>query len=231
MLVRTGSSADTEVRRVSKSTIVYALRSAAGEHSRRSRSRCEHGRRRSRQGARSAARCTLSALRARPSALSLQGVRWCINLRARSSAQICKECGGGGICEHGGALKASASTVVSALSARSVVGLKSASTVVSANGAKSAVVHQSASTVVALSVQGVRWGLNLRARSSALSVQGVRWVWESASTVVSALGARSAVEKIEVSQQKCRHHIFFPLRARRPSPPLSRVTPPRQTPP
>ena len=30
---------------------------------------------------------------------------------------------------------------------------------------------------VALWVQGVRWGLNLRARSSALSVQGVRWVW------------------------------------------------------
>ena len=66
--------------------------------------------------------------------------------------------------------------------------------------------HQSASTVVcalqckecggssicehgrlALSVQGVRWGINLRARSSALSVQGVRWVHQSASTVVSAL--------------------------------------------
>ena len=26
-------------------------------------------------------------------------------------------------------------------------------------------------------MQGVRWGINLRARSSALSVQGVRWGW------------------------------------------------------
>ena len=34
----------------------------------------------------------------------------------------------------------------------------------------------------ALSVQGVRWVINLRARSYALSVQGVRWV-QSASTV------------------------------------------------
>ena len=30
-------------------------------------------------------------------------------------------------------------------------------------------------TVVGVKVQGVRWGINLRARSSALSVQGVRW--------------------------------------------------------
>ena len=33
----------------------------------------------------------------------------------------------------------------------------------------------------------------MRARSSALYVQGVRWVIKSASTVVSALSARSAV--------------------------------------
>ena len=87
---------------------------------------CEHGRR----------------------ALSVQGVRWGINLRARSSAP----------------------------SARSAVGQQSASTVVSALSARSAVGLESASTVVSALVQGVRWGINLRARSSALSVQGVRWV-------------------------------------------------------
>ena len=32
---------------------------------------------------------------------SLQGVRWCRNLRARSYTQQCKECGGASICEHG----------------------------------------------------------------------------------------------------------------------------------
>ena len=58
-------------------------------------------------------------LRARSSALSVQGVRWGINLRARSSCALsarsavgdqsastvvsasCKECGGSQICEHG----------------------------------------------------------------------------------------------------------------------------------
>ena len=107
----------------------------------------------------------------------------------------CKECGGSAICEHGRMRSharsavghQSASTVVSALSARSAVGLQSASTVVSAIHARSAVGHKSASTVVgaldarsavgasicehgrrALSVQGVRWVRNLRARSSAL---------------------------------------------------------------
>ena len=68
-----------------------------------------------------------------------------------------------------------------------------ASTVVSALSARSAVGHQSASTVVCALMQGVRWVINLRARSSALSVQGVRWVHQSASTVVCALSARSAV--------------------------------------
>ena len=98
-------------------------------------SACPHGRRRS----------------------SVQGVRWGINLRARSSAHRCKECGGASICEHGrrrmtarSAVGQSASTVVSALSARSAVGHQSASTVVSALSARSAVGH------------------NLRARPSAL---------------------------------------------------------------
>ena len=59
-------------------------------------------------------------------------------------------------------------TVVSALSARSAVGQESASTVVGALDARSAVVQDYASTVVGAIVQGVRWGINLRARSSAL---------------------------------------------------------------
>ena len=60
-----------------------------------------------------------SHMRARSCALYMQGVRWVINLRARSSALSsarsaaghicehgrqryrCKECGGSGICEHG----------------------------------------------------------------------------------------------------------------------------------
>jgi hypothetical protein len=95
----------------------------------------------------------------------------------------CKECGGSQY----------ASTVVSALDARSAVGHQYVSTVVSAIHARSAVGLQSASTVVSAFMQGVRWGINLRARSSALSVQGVRWVHQSASTVVYALSARSVV--------------------------------------
>ena len=120
----------------------------------------------------------------------MQGVRWGINLRARSSALQCKECGGSSICEHGRQrssarsavghqsastvvsamlqgvrwVRQSASTVVSALGARSAVGHQSASTVVSALSARSAVGHQSASTVVT-PMQGVRWVCNLRARS------------------------------------------------------------------
>jgi len=40
-------------------------------------------------------------MRARSSALSVQGVRWVRNMRARSSRSHCKECGGASICEHG----------------------------------------------------------------------------------------------------------------------------------
>ena len=86
-------------------------------------------------------------LRARSSALYMQGVRWCINLRARSSSALsarsavgticehgrersrCKECGGSAICEHGRQRS----------SARSAVGHQSASTVVVAMSARSAV--------------------------------------------------------------------------------------------
>ena len=59
--------------------------------------------------------------------------------------------------------------------------------------ARSAVGHNLRARSSALSVQGVRWEGNMRARSSALSMQGVRWCHKSASTVVSALSARSAV--------------------------------------
>ena len=69
----------------------------------------------------------------------MQGVRWVINLRARSySAHGARSAVG----------HQSASTVVCALHARSAVGVQSASTVVSALSARSAVGHKSASTVV-----------------------------------------------------------------------------------
>ena len=89
----------------------------------------------------------------------------------------CKEHGGQrSICEHG---RQRSCTVVR-LSARSAVGLgicDSASTVV---GARS-------------SLQGVRWGSNLRARSYPLYTARSAVGLKSASTVVSALRARSAV--------------------------------------
>ena len=129
---------------------------------------CEHGRIRSVQGVRwvsnlRARSYTLqvqgvrwvSNLRARSYTLSVQGVRRVWNLRARSqrwwcsssalsavgleSASTvvvrrskCKECGG----------SAESASTVSALSARSAVGLESASTVVSALSARSAVGSQ-----------------------------------------------------------------------------------------
>ena len=67
-------------------------------------------------------------------ALSMQGVRWCINLRARSSSALsARSAVGHAICEHG----------------------RRRST------ARSAVGHQSASTVVGASMQGVSWCINL----------------------------------------------------------------------
>jgi hypothetical protein len=111
----------------------------------------------------------------------LQGVQ---RLSARSSALSCKECGGVHI------LRARSSALYSA---RSAVGLEYASTVVSALSARSAVVHQSASTVVSAIMQGVRWVIILRARSScALSARSAVG-HQYASTVVSAHIARSAV--------------------------------------
>jgi len=138
----------------SASTVVSALdaRSAVGQSASivsvltaRSAVRSEHGRQRSSckecGGSQSASTVV--------SALCMQGVRWGINLRARSSALLrsaqesasgssistvvialykCKECGGSSICEHGRG----------ALIARSAVGQESASTVVSAENARSA---------------------------------------------------------------------------------------------
>ena len=142
---------------------------------------CEHGRQRSKCNLRSAAR--------------VGGI--CEHGRIRSQ---CKECGGGSICEH-----------VVALSARSAVGLKSASTVVTALSARSAVGLESASTVVYALLQGVRWGVNLRARSSAQILIAVDL--ESASTVVYALSARSVAPRINESRDECAP----PARRRRPS--------------
>ena len=79
-------------------------------------------------------------------ALSMQGVRWVINLRARSSALSVQGVRWAAICEHGRQRSdckecggsQSASTVVSAISARSAVGDQSASTVVGAISARSA---------------------------------------------------------------------------------------------
>ena len=103
----------------------------------------------------------------------------------------------------------SASTVVSAISARSAVGHRFASTVVSAISARSAVGRESVSTVVGA----------LDARN-AVGVQ-------SASTVVGALGARSAalhkisrVEDITSSPRSPRHS--FAVAADPTAPPLTR---------
>ena len=68
----------------------------------------------------------------------------------------------------------SASTVFIAITARTVAGVDTASTVASAENARSAVGHHYATRSSAPTVQGVRWVINLRARSSALSMQGVR---------------------------------------------------------
>ena len=74
------------------------------------------------------------------------------------------------------------------------MGLESASTVVSANSAKIAVALKSASTVVGALSAGVRWCINLRAgrqRKQCKECGGS----ESASTVVYALSARSVARK------------------------------------
>ena len=105
-------------------------------------------------------------LRARSSALSLQGVRWsgiCEHGRQRSR---CKECGGA----H------SASTVVCAL-------MQGVWWCIRLALLPSAVVKRS-------QVQGVRWGINLRAVVGALSARSAVG-HQSASTVVSALSART----------------------------------------
>ena len=116
----------------------------------------------------------------------------------------------------------SASTVVSALYARSAVGLN-----LRARSSRS--------------MRGVRWGLYLRARSYTLSVQGAAGL-ESASTVVaararSAVGLKSAstvvgaisASSVEATHDETRHSLRFralhfqnvPRReVRRPSPAL-----------
>ena len=134
---------------------------------------------------------------------TVQGVRWVRNMRARScSARSARSAVG----------HQSASTVVGALNARSAVGHNMRARSSALMDARSAVGHQSASTVVsalsARSAVGASICEHGRRRSKckecggasicehgrlALYVQGVRWGMQSASTVVSALSARSAV--------------------------------------
>ena len=83
----------------------------------------------------------------------------------------------------------SASTVVSAISARSAGGHQYASTVVGALSARSAVVHQSVSTVVSA--------------ENARTVAGVH----TASTVVSAENARSAGQTNDFGSKTAVVHI------------------------
>ena len=89
----------------------------------------------------------------------------------------------------------SASTVVSAIDARSVAGQESASTVLSAISARSAVVHQSASTVVgalsARSAVGHKYASTVVGALSARSAVGHQY----ASTVVTATGAKIATRR------------------------------------
>ena len=141
---------------------------------------CEHGRQRSQ-----CKECGgVSNLRARSSAPQVQGVRWvrqiCEHGRERS---LCKECGGSGICKHG-RHRQSVQGVrwvwnlrarsCSAIAVRSAAGPQICEHGRERHRCKdSAVGLGPASTVVALYVQGMRRGLNLRARSCTLSVQGV----------------------------------------------------------
>ena len=166
---------------------------------------CEHGRQRSAsarsvvvQGVR-----WVSNLRARSSALSVwwckecggsasksastvvgalgarsaAGAQICEHGRQRSKCKECKECGGSQICEHG----------------RERSQCKECGSQICEHGrrrrSKCCINLRARSSRSARSA-GVS---NLRARSSALSVQGVRWGLKSASTVVGALCARSAV--------------------------------------
>ena len=101
----------------------------------------------------------------------------------------------------------SASTAVSALSARSAAGHQSASTAVSALRARMRRVSNLRARSPALYLQGVRWVCNLRARSSALSVQGV-WVCNLRARSYrfgygDAVGAQSASTAVGLSVQDC----------------------------
>ena len=97
----------------------------------------------------------------------------------------------------------SASTVVSGLSARSVVGAQSASTVVCALTARSAVGGQSASTVVSALI--ARSAMGVQSASTVVSALGARSavVHQSASTVEYVQGARSVAPRINESRDEC----------------------------
>jgi hypothetical protein len=90
----------------------------------------------------------VQCLSARSLALSVQGVRWGINLRARSCA-------------------------ISVQGVRWCINLRARSYTLSLQGVRWGCNLRARSS--ALCMQGVRWGINLRARSSAPYMQGVRW--------------------------------------------------------
>jgi hypothetical protein len=112
------------------------------------------------------------------------------------------------------------STVVYAIHARTVVGHQSASMVVSALGARSAVGHQYASTVVcamiARSAAGQEYASTVVIAIGARTVAGV----DTASTVVSAVSARSArsSERI-INQITTSQSVLVPSPFTRPPPP------------
>ena len=132
----------------------------------------------------------------------------------RRQRSRCKECGGSGICEHGRQRAKCKECGGSQIcehgrirySCKECGGCISASTVVSALHARSAVVHQSASTVVRCCKMGGLRARSLRsnARSAVANCEHGRSalnarsavVHQSASTVVSALSARSATGRL-----------------------------------
>ena len=133
-------------------------------------------------------------LSARPSALSVQGVRWVL----QSASTVVSALGAKSAVGH-----KYASTVVYAIDARSAVGHHSASTVVSAYCARSAVGHKYASTVVyAIDARSAVGQESVSTVVSALSARSAVGL-QSASTVVGALSARSAVGQEYASTVVC----------------------------
>ena len=158
---------------------------------------CEHG-------VKTARTCKVcSRLSARSSAPSMQGVRWVVQSASTVVVRSqCKECGGASICEHGRQRHSARSAVGQSICEhgrqRSQCKECGGSGICEHGRVRSTCKECGGASNLrarsyALSVQGVRWVINLRARSSsALSARSAVGD-QSASTVVSAISARSAV--------------------------------------